>query len=196
MQADCSESADDGWWEDRVYQDNFPQFLAKILMENPVYTHLESFTKIFNDVAVLGCPTTSLINAVLAVAKTNADAGCDLDLGTDCDLKLRLRFFDSVLYKDFQEQRVGGLLKAAKLALERPKRDQLLEALDSVKDNSSDENVKKQVCWARTLFSTTLSERERLMFALPDEGALNFALAWPQLKGDPNWESISALSAP
>jgi hypothetical protein len=137
-----------------------------------------------------------LINAVLAVAKTNADAGCDLDLGTDCDLKLRLRFFDSVLYTDFQEQRVGGLLKAAKLALERPKRDQLLEALDSVKDTSSDENVKKQVCWARTLFSTTLSERERLMFALSDEGAINFALTWPQLKGDPNWESISALSAP
>ena len=88
-----------------------------------MYTHLESFTTIFNDLAVLGCPTTSLINAVLAVAKTNADAGCDLDLGTDCDLKLRLRFFDSVLYKDFQEQRVGGLLKAAKLALERPKRE-------------------------------------------------------------------------
>jgi hypothetical protein len=34
------------------------------------------------------------------------------------------------------------------------------------------------------------------MFALSDEGALNFALTWPQLKGDPNWESISALSAP
>jgi hypothetical protein len=42
VQADCSESADDGWWEDRVYRDNFPQVLAKILSENPVYTHLES----------------------------------------------------------------------------------------------------------------------------------------------------------
>ena len=87
-----------------------------------MYKHLEQFTTIFNDLSVLGCPTTSLINAVMAVAKTNADAGGDLDLGTDCDLKLRLRFFDSVLYKDFQEQRVGGLLKAAKLALERPKK--------------------------------------------------------------------------
>ena len=117
-------------------------------------------------------------------------------MGTDRDLKLRLRFFDSVLYKGVQEQRVARFLTAAKGALERQKRDQLLEALESVVDTSSDESVKKQVGWARTLFSTTLSERERLMFALSDEGALNFALAWPPLPGDPKWESISALAAP
>jgi hypothetical protein len=142
---------------------NFPQCLAKILMENPVYKHLEQFTTIFNDLPVLGCPSSTLINAVMAVAKINADAGGDLDLGTDCDLKLRLRFFDSVLYKDFQEQRVAGLLTAAKGALERPKRNQLLDALDSVVDTSSDEIIKKQICWARTLFAKTLTERQRLM---------------------------------
>ena len=81
-------------------------------------------------------------------------------MGTDCDLKLRLRLFESVLYTDFQEQRVATFLTAAKGALERPKREQLLDALESVVDTSSDETVKKQVGWARTLFSTPLSERE------------------------------------
>jgi len=155
-------------------------------MQNPVYKHLEQFTTIFNDLSVLGCPSSTLISVVMAVAKINADAGGDLDLGTDCDLKLRLRLFESVLYKDFQEQRVEGLLTAAKGALERPKRDQLLDALESVVDTSSDDIIKKQICWARTLFAKTLTERERLMFALSDEGALHFALTWPQLKGDPN----------
>jgi hypothetical protein len=132
----------------------------------------------------------------MAVANTSPGEGGVFDMGKDTDLKLRLRFFDSVLYKDFQEQRIARFLTAAKGALERQKRDQLLEALESVVDTSSDESVKKQVGWARTLFSTPLSERERLMFALADEGALNFALTWPPLQGDPNWESISALVAP
>ena len=174
---------------------NFPQFLAKVLMENPVYKHLGDFATIFQNLSVLGCPMTRLVSAVMAVANANPDEGGVFDMGKDTDLKLRLRFFDSVLYKDFQEQRIARFLTAAKAALERSNRDQLLQALESVVD-SSDESVKKQVGWARTLFSTTLSERERLMFALTDEGALNFALAWPPLQGDPNWESISALVAP
>jgi hypothetical protein len=111
------------------FKTNFPQFLAKILMENPVHKHLEQFTTIFNDLSVLGCPSSTLVNAVMALANSNAHAGGDLDLGTDCDLKLRVRLFESVLYKDFQEQRVEGLLTAAKGALERPKKGSVARRL-------------------------------------------------------------------
>jgi hypothetical protein len=59
----------------------------------------------------------------------------------------------------------------------QPSKPQLRIAFE--KNTSSDDIIKKQICWARTLFAKTLTERERLMFALSDEGALHFALTWP-----------------
>jgi hypothetical protein len=119
------------------------------------------------------------------MAKYPLDSQQALTIGDDTTLKVRLKFFKSELYRDFQSARVMEWLTSAAAAQDDSKRSQLIRSLAEAGDLVDDAALKRKVNWARTLFSAAFSAQEKLTLALGDTEALAYAQNWEPSTLDP-----------
>ncbi len=173
-------------------RENFPMFVTKTLLDNKSLHCLQPFVKIMDTLKEQGCAMPPLWSAIRQMTAYKLDSQQPLALDDSCDLKTRLRFFDSVLYKDFQRARAASLFTAAATAQDAAKRTQLLQALVNARDSLSDETaLVKGIDQVRSMFCNSLPKRERLMYALKNAEATRLALTWSTLDGDADFKSLA-----
>ena len=105
------------------------------------------------------------------------------------DLKQRVNFFGSPLYRDFVETRVLVRLEAMKQAKDQKQRDDLLTSILLSSENMDGEtgaSAQKQAAWARALFSAGVAPETRLSFALACDATerVEFASQFNECPGD------------
>jgi hypothetical protein len=127
------------------------------------------------------------------MAKYPLDSQQALTIGDDTTLKVRLKFFKSELYRDFQSARVMEWLTSAAAAQDDSKRSQLIRSLAEAGDLVDDAALKRKVNWARTLFSAAFSAQEKLTLALGDTEALAYAQNWEPSTLDPDYRTLEAV---
>ena len=172
----------------------FPAFLMKTLLENRVYSDLKHFLKTFESLKSLNCPIPTIFTALNSMAKHELSKETQLEIDKSSDLNTRLKFFDSVLYRDFQRARVLAIMTSAQSAGEAGDRDKYLEMLAHTRDQLDDKDVQAEVDMCRALFSTALSAGDRLVYALKNPTALAYAAKWTKLEGDPDWSALAVFA--
>lgn len=105
------------------------------------------------------------------------------------DLKQRVNFFGSPLYRDFVETRVLVRMEAMKKAETQNRRDELLTSMLLSSENMEGETgalVQKHAGWARALFSAAVAPETRLSFALACDATerVEFASQFKECPGD------------
>ena len=175
----------------------FPQYLLRVLFGGRCFAVLKHFLPLFTLMQDLGCPLPLEQGCLASFAATDPASLAPPALAgfTAGDLGMRLRFFESVLYKDFTVLRAASILEAARDAGDCENRTTCLSALRSAVANLEQEGAEfhKFADWGLSLFQS--DQRLALRFALGDSALerLNFAASFKRLEGDVYWPAFMML---
>ena len=179
-----------------IIKEHFPGYLLRVLYSNKVYSSLNHFVEIFDELVDCGCKAPcdlpslrKFAEADLLGAEVPAIAG---------DLTSRMRFFSSALYKHFMELRASALETAAKSASDDEKRDGLLKAWYSAAESLEDPSCTdlKSASWARSMLTSSVPLVARVTFALEAESAqrVGYAATFGDGQvGGVSWRSLSCF---
>ena len=134
----------------------FPQLLWRRLEKGRRFRVLKRFLPLFAKMEELGCPPPLQNGGLAAFAATDPASPNPPDF-TDFaagDIGARMRFFESVLYKDFTLLRAASILQAARDAPDSESRTTCLKALRSTVANLEHEGAEFQkfADWGLSLF--------------------------------------------
>jgi hypothetical protein len=144
--------------------------LLKTLYGCPCWVHLKSFVGIFRDLESLGCTVPTDLTAFECFANVSAaDPNLSPDKFAASDITARVRFFGSVLYRDFLQHRLVALLADAREASSAKERDSLLKLFRECAaslDGPQSEQWNQQASWGATLFNSEVPDTVKVDFVL------------------------------
>ena len=117
----------------------FPNYLWKTLCSGRCFRVLKHFVPLFTLLEEIGCPRPLACLAAFAETDPASLESPDLKDFASGDLGMRLRFFDSALYKDFTLLRAAAILQAARNAVDSEARLQHLRSLQAAAENLDEE---------------------------------------------------------
>lgn len=110
----CMTTATTANEHNKTVLEQFCRFLTKMILDNKVFTHLPKFVPFFEALNKSGAKVPSIVQLIVALAKTSTDAAGELDAG-NLDADVRVRFYNSELWIDYVHQRrlrlCGEILK-------------------------------------------------------------------------------------
>jgi len=167
-----------------LLKQGFLPFLARLLVKNSCYNDLGALVEVFDGLVSKGCAKAEYQEAFRALARHDIlDGGVVVVKGMS--LSKVMSFFDSPLYRDFEQKRLEALLDAAMSAPNLDLRQKRLTALtEAAKSEFLKANAATvaKVTMATSMFSPEVPALERVRYALEDEKArserLQFATSW------------------
>ena len=173
----------------------FPNYLWKTLCSGRCFRVLKHFVPLFTLLEELGCPRP--LGGLEAFAETDPASleSPDLKDFASGDLGMRLRFFESVLYKDFTLLRAAAILQAARDAVDSEARLHNLRTLRAAVANLDEEGGEfhKFSDWGLSLFQS--EGRLAIAFALGDSAVerVQFANTFKHFEHDLDWLAFLLL---
>ena len=168
-----------------LVKQHFPGFLLRLLSANRCYLDLKHFIPIFEGLHNIGAETPgSLISlkAFASVTLGSPEVKDAQEYYTGSDLADRLRFYGSVLYRDFLDCRMAALLGSAQSSSAPQHRQACLKALGLLSaghgsEGSEVSELQTQAAWAISLFSDSSSVASSMRFALESENSARIEFA-------------------
>ena len=180
--------------EAMLIRDSFPAFLVNVIVDAPCYPYLQHFVNILEALEAMQCKMPVTTHALRAMSKLELKANAALDLST-LPLKSTIKFYDSALFKSFQEARVKALLTAGSGARSLKDRLENLAAMTGAVDGLENADLANEVSRAVALFGSGLAAGEQLSLALDDVAYVRTAQRFVVIEDDGvKWSAVSIFT--